>query len=606
MARMREITLVHFNDVYHVSDIDHVARFASIMADPRYVNTTTEDASPPEHILRVFSGDVFSPSPEAPVFRGAHMPAVLDAMKVDVACYGNHDFDFGESRLAELSDMTGFPWTLTNVLRRDDGDGDASSSRLAGPLGVSGGPNRLLARAREYVVREVDGVRIGFFGLAGTDWPSTCLPLPPCDIKDPATSAQSTARQLREQEKCDIVIALTHMRLAEDLAVSKKTQTGSGRVDLLLGGHDHDVVQRASADSDADPTVAWESLHPADEGGGGLVSVSGDVRIVKSGTDWKGLSIVRLGVAENSDGSYSISHTTVTQVSNVKNLPNYTKIPLCPTTMRVMADIRAKVAEVVTNPIVMTDVPLEGRSCVVRRRETNLGNMLADMVRAYYDTDIALVNSGGIRCDRILGRKLTEPLLVRDIMNINPFNNALVVRRVSGRVLAQALENSVSDAHTDGRFLQVSGLRMTVDWSRREGERIVGDIECVPSGNVSRIPAHSIMVSPEATYTVAMVKFIASGFGGYTCFRDSESLVDIEGAIRDTNLLLQVFKEDAAEAEAEAAAGTRDKKDDGSTVGEMAERIRRARKAVVTRRDAVTGLPVISPCVDGRINVVSK
>lgn len=83
------------------------------------------------------------------------MPEVLNAMKIDVACYGNHDFDFGESRLNDLSDMTSFPWTLTNVLR------DQSQSH-------SGQKSKLLARAHEYVVREVAGLRIGFFGLAGT------------------------------------------------------------------------------------------------------------------------------------------------------------------------------------------------------------------------------------------------------------------------------------------------------------------------------------------------------------------------------------------------------------------------------------------------------
>lgn len=83
------------------------------------------------------------------------MPEVLNAMKIDVACYGNHDFDFGESRLNELSDTTTFPWTLTNVLRKQ-------------PQSHFGQQNKLLARAHEYVVREVAGLRIGFFGLAGT------------------------------------------------------------------------------------------------------------------------------------------------------------------------------------------------------------------------------------------------------------------------------------------------------------------------------------------------------------------------------------------------------------------------------------------------------
>lgn len=77
------------------------------------------------------------------------MAPVLDSLDIDAACYGNHDFDFGETRLVELAQQqTRFPWLLANA--------------------VSDGNCRLLAGAREYLVKEVAGCRIGFFGLAGT------------------------------------------------------------------------------------------------------------------------------------------------------------------------------------------------------------------------------------------------------------------------------------------------------------------------------------------------------------------------------------------------------------------------------------------------------
>ncbi|KYK60631.1 hypothetical protein DCS_01769 [Drechmeria coniospora] len=69
--------------------------------------------------------------------------------------------------------------------------------------------------------------------------------------------------------------------------------------------------------------------------------------------------------------------------------------------------------------------------------------MLADALRAFYDTNIALINSDAICCDRIVDTINGAPLCIRD-----------------------TLENSVSDANADGLFLQLSGLRFTVDWSR--------------------------------------------------------------------------------------------------------------------------------------------
>lgn len=101
--------------------------------------------------LRIFSGDAFSPSLEAAVLRGHHMVPVLNNLDIDVACYGNHDFDFGEAQLNELSNQCSFPWTLANAVSRAGADA-----------------TRLLARAHRYIIKNVDDYKIGFFGLAGT------------------------------------------------------------------------------------------------------------------------------------------------------------------------------------------------------------------------------------------------------------------------------------------------------------------------------------------------------------------------------------------------------------------------------------------------------
>lgn len=74
------------------------------------------------------------------------------------------DFDFGEARLTELSHQTSFPWVLSNAVHISphiDLDGDGSGSKL-------------LACAKEYVIKLVGGYKIGFFGLAGTYVPLLC------------------------------------------------------------------------------------------------------------------------------------------------------------------------------------------------------------------------------------------------------------------------------------------------------------------------------------------------------------------------------------------------------------------------------------------------
>ncbi|KAM3551676.1 hypothetical protein ARSEF4850_007759 [Beauveria asiatica] len=145
-----DLTILHFNDVYHIADSELVAKFASVLADPSHV--TGEDSSSSGLVLRVFSGDAFSPSLEAAVLRGDHMAPLLNGLNIDVACYGNHDFDFGEHRLMELTSQIAFPWTLANVVA---------------PTQDARGGGRLLAGAHEYVIKNVSGYKLGFFGLAG-------------------------------------------------------------------------------------------------------------------------------------------------------------------------------------------------------------------------------------------------------------------------------------------------------------------------------------------------------------------------------------------------------------------------------------------------------
>lgn len=115
--------------------------------------------------------------------------------------------------------------------------------------------------------------------------------------------SQRLARYLRTVEQCDFVIAITHMRLIEDLAVSNATVLGEERVDLLLGGHDHEVVCRFVGDVDDNPeTILQSRLNQDIIEDGQVAEMRGDVRIVKSGTDWKSYSVVNLIVEKLENG----------------------------------------------------------------------------------------------------------------------------------------------------------------------------------------------------------------------------------------------------------------------------------------------------------------
>ena len=177
------------------------------------------------------------------------------------------------------------------------------------------------------------------------------------------------------------------------------------------------------------------------------------------------------------------------------------------------------------------------------------------------------------------------------VVDIVPFGNAFVVKRVQGHALLAALENSISNAHTDGRFLQVSGLRLVASWQQPEGQRLL-ETFYVPRSQ----PEQKIV--RESWYSIAMSAFIASGFDGYFCFKDQEELISDDAAVTDTSLMLDIFRDPLVDPEGSAVIEGNEKE------VELAQRLDRARKAVVVGYDELYGIPQIRPVIDGRIQFV--
>lgn len=98
------------------------------------------------------------------------------------------------------------------------------------------------------------------------------------------------------------------MRLAEDMEVADATATGDGRVDLLLGGHDHEIVRRFGGDTDVNPQVIQQgAINEYIIKDGVVREVQGNIRIIKSGTDWKSLSLVDMMVQKDNHGTATVA-----------------------------------------------------------------------------------------------------------------------------------------------------------------------------------------------------------------------------------------------------------------------------------------------------------
>jgi 2',3'-cyclic-nucleotide 2'-phosphodiesterase (5'-nucleotidase family) len=165
-----------------------------------------------------------------------------------------------------------------------------------------------------------------------------------------------------------------------------------------------------------------------------------------------------------------------------------------------------------------TSVELDSRRATVRTRESTMGNLIADAIRAGVGADIGLTNGGGIRGDRIYpaGAALTR----KDVLTELPFGNVAVLIELSGAQLLAALENGVSRIEdTAGRFPQVSGLSFTFDGDRPPGQR------------VSELKIAGQPMDMAQRYRVATNDFIYGGGDGYAALAEGRAIIDAAGAM---------------------------------------------------------------------------
>jgi 2',3'-cyclic-nucleotide 2'-phosphodiesterase (5'-nucleotidase family) len=150
----------------------------------------------------------------------------------------------------------------------------------------------------------------------------------------------------------------------------------------------------------------------------------------------------------------------------------------------------------------------------LRTSETNLGNLVADAIRAEARSDIALVNSGGIRGDRV---HQPGSITRYELVQIHPFGNVICTIAVPGRIVVAALEHAFSRLPAAaGQFLQVSGMKLRVDLNAPAGSR------------VRDVSVQGQPLDTGKTYTVALPDFMLLGGDGFQMFAGQRVLVDPE------------------------------------------------------------------------------
>jgi 2',3'-cyclic-nucleotide 2'-phosphodiesterase (5'-nucleotidase family) len=439
------VSFLHINDAYELEAVDGgrrggMARLATLVKRLRGSQS---------HAIFTHGGDALSPSVMSTYLKGEQMIAALNAIGLDVATFGNHEFDFGPAVLRQRMSESKFAWLSANVLERATGQ----------PFGGARGDMLVTA----------GGVRVGLFGLTMTETHNTSSPGDTVEFRPPVTVALETSRRLRAAG-AQLVVAVTHQEMMADRALAAAPGM---EVDLILGGHEHE------------PLVAEE----------------GRALIVKAGADARYL--VQVDVWLDGTGRLAERSWTFHEVS--------ARIPPDAGVTSLVQRYAQQLSRELDVVIGSTAVSLEARRTPLRTVETNLGNFIADAMRARTHAEVALVNGGGIRTDRIIS---PGPLRKRDIHALMPFGNVVVTLEMRGRQLRAALEEGLTNIEREaGGFLQVSGVRMVYDARGAAGAR------------AREVTVDGAPLDPDRVYTVATIDYLARGGDGFTVFGQARRLV---------------------------------------------------------------------------------
>ena len=167
----------------------------------------------------------------------------------------------------------------------------------------------------------------------------------------------------------------------------------------------------------------------------------------------------------------------------------------------------------------------------MRSEESNYGSLICDLMRFYYQTDVALMAGGTMRGDQIYPAGIIR---LGDVVSCFPFEDPCVVIRLPGKALWSALENSVSKLPAlEGRFSQVSGLRFGYDPNAAEGKRVrwceVGDEP----------------IDFEKRYSIATRAYMARGKDGFESLNikneDVEEVITEENGVLLSTIIRQYF-----------------------------------------------------------------
>ena len=404
------INLLQLNDVYEISPLNNgteggLSRVARVKKRLLAENPNT---------YAILSGDFLYPSALGTIkyngvpMYGRQMVDALNAMGLDLATFGNHEFDIPESELINRINESRFDWISSNVLHISKADTTAF-------IKIDRFTEESIPKQKILQFKDTDGtiVRIGVLGICINSNPKKYL-----KYEDYAWSTRRSIEALKQH--CDFIIAVTHLPIEDDRALAAKFP----EISLILGGHEH--------------------VHSYD--------TIGNCRIAKADANAKTVYIHQL-LYDKTTKQLSIQ-SVLTRID--QSIPDDPETQLKVDQWNNIGTQSLRNQGFDPNEVLANlDVPYDGRERSVRYKSTNLTRMIAKaMSSSAMNSDFTMYNSGSIRLDDELQGKITQ----YDIIRTLPYGGKILLVELNGSNIKQGLDYALQNTG-NGSYPQLDRIR---------------------------------------------------------------------------------------------------------------------------------------------------
>lgn len=485
---VKDFKIFHFNDFYNYKGKSGKGGFAQMAS---IINRAKE--SEPNTFV-TFGGDMWGSGTYSSLDNGAHLVSFVNALGIEVACLGNHEFDFGFTNAKNLIEQCNFPWICSNVTDLNDQE---------------------FTWCRHNHVKTINGVKIGFFALL--DMETVTKAMSGADgfasnvkMIDPLIAAQTQINILNDSShNCDMIVCLSHLdyhtNYSDDVTYGSNRTLVKGfpkSIDIILAASNH-----SSYGKRIDPKIDYMDPTFGD---------SVEAFEFQAGED--GANLAEIDVFYDTDSGYNWAVDCAWKIHQVKNIVKD------PSMLALEVSTDATFSTLLQNPVVVTNVALSTIRAEVRGQETIFGNLICDSMKSFLSADIALTNGGGIRGDKTYSPGYT--LTNADLLTELPFGNVGVKLQITGTVLKQVIEHGLKTKFNSGGYSQLSGITVTLDPSRNivDGTLLVNGLAVVDSQN----------------YTVATNNYLQYGGDSYSMLVGATELIGAQ-ASKTTYLIFEEY-----------------------------------------------------------------